>query len=207
MPRGVDRIARKAELVSAAAGAFATRGVANTAVSDIVRAAGVAQGTFYLYFDSKDDVVLAVVDRLVDQMVTGIETAAEERDAPAVDRMLGLGDMLSSFEQDPGAAELVDILHHPDNRALHDRLAEHLLPRLIPLVESIVEQGVAEGVFCVPDTRTAAWFVLGGLQSAELSGTPAAEMPAALAAATQLALRALGHSGASVDTAASEARA
>jgi AcrR family transcriptional regulator len=192
-PRIVDRTARRAELASAAAGAFAERGVANTAVSDIVRAAGVAQGTFYLYFDSKDDVVLAVVERMVDQMVAGIEAAAHAPDASAVERMLGLGDMLSSFERDPGATELVDILHRPDNRALHDRLAEHLLPRLIPLVESIVEQGVAEGAFHVPNTRAAAWFVLGGMQSAELMGTPAAEMPAALAASTQLALRALGY--------------
>jgi hypothetical protein len=64
----------------------------------------------------------------------------------------------------------------------------------MPLVEAIVEQGVVEGAFHVPDTRAAAWFVLGGLQSAELAGTPATEMPAALAAATQLALRALGYS-------------
>jgi AcrR family transcriptional regulator len=191
-PRIVDRAARRAELASAAAGVFAEHGVANTAVSDIVKAAGVAQGTFYLYFDSKDDVVLAVVERMVDQMVAGIEAAACAPDDSAVERMLSLGDMLSSFERDPGATELVDILHHRDNRALHDRLAQHLLPRLIPLVESIVEQGVSEGTFHVPDTHAAAWFVLGGLQSTELMGTPAAEMPAALAASTQLALRALG---------------
>jgi AcrR family transcriptional regulator len=193
-PRIVDRTARRAELTSAAASVFAERGVANTAVSDIVKAAGVAQGTFYLYFDSKDEAVVAVVEQMVAQMVAGIEAAAHSPKASAVERMLGLGDMLSTFEKDPGAAELVDILHHPDNRALHDRLAELLTPRLVPLVESIVEQGVAEGAFDVPDTHSAAWFVLGGLQGIELMGTPAAEMPAALASATQLALRALGYS-------------
>ena len=196
-PRTVDRTARRAELVSAASSVFARNGVANTAVSDIVKEAGVAQGTFYLYFESKDDVVMGVVERMVDQIVAGIEAVASATDASAVERMLGLGDMLSSFERDPGAVELVDILHHPDNRALHDRLAELLLPRLLtPLVESIVEQGVAEGVFHVPDTHAAAWFVLGGLHATELSGASAAEMPAALAAATQLALRALGCSAA-----------
>ena len=188
-----DRTTRRAELASAAATVFADRGVGNTAVSDIVKAAGVAQGTFYLYFDSKDDVVLAVVEQMVDQMVETIERAATSPDSTAVERLLGLGDLLSSFERDPGANELVDLLHHPQNRALHDRLAEHLVPRLLPLVEGIVAQGVAEGSFDVPDTRTAAWFVLGGLHGAELAGTPAAEMPAALAASTALALRALGY--------------
>jgi len=192
-PRIVDRSVRRAELASAAASVFAQRGVANTAVSDIVKAAGVAQGTFYLYFESKDDVILAVVERMVEEMFAGIETAADAPESSAVERMRDLSDLLASIERAPGATELVDILHHPDNRALHDRMAEHLMPRFIPLVESIVEQGVAEGTFDVPDTHAAAWFVLGGLQSVELMDTPAAEMPAALAAATHLALRTLGY--------------
>jgi AcrR family transcriptional regulator len=192
-PRTVDRSARRAELVSAASAVFAKNGVANTAVSDIVKAAGVAQGTFYLYFESKDDVILAVVERMVEEMSAGIETAGHAPDSSAVERMRGLSDLLGSFESAPGATELVDILHHPDNRALHDRMAEHLMPRLVPLVESIVEQGVAEGTFDVPDTHAAAWFVLAGLRSVELMDTPAAEMPASLAAATDLALRTLGY--------------
>ena len=69
MPRVVDREARRAALVSVAAAVFAQRGVANTAVSDIVKAAGVAQGTFSLYFDAKEDAVLAVVARVADAIV------------------------------------------------------------------------------------------------------------------------------------------
>ena len=196
MVRTADRESRRAEIGAAAAAAIAERGVAHTPVSAVVKAAGVAQGTFYLYFDSKDDVVLAVVERMIDRMVAAIEKAAHTPGETAVERMLGLGDVLSAFEADPGANELVDLLHHPDNRALHDRLAEGLTPRLLPLVESIVEQGVVEGSFDVPDIRAAAWFVLGGMQGAELAGTAAADMPAALKAGTELALRALGYVGA-----------
>ena len=196
MPRTVDRTARRADLASAAAAVFAERGVANTAVSDIVKAAGVAQGTFYLYFDSKGDVVLAVVEQIGAEMLVAMEGAVSASGSTAVEKLLGLRDVLIRFDEDPTSVALADFLHHPDNRTLHDRLAEHLTPRLIPLVESIISQGVSEGVFDVPDTRAAAWFVLGGLQSVELSGTPSAQMPAAIAAVTALALRALGHTGA-----------
>jgi TetR/AcrR family fatty acid metabolism transcriptional regulator len=189
----MDPATRRAELASAAAACFAERGVANTTVSDIVKAAGVAQGTFYLYFDTKDDVVLAVVDQIGAQMVTEIEAAVGAAGATALDKFLGLRDVLISFDGDDAAIALVDFIHRPENRPLHDRLAEHLVPALMPLVESIVSQGVAEGVFDVPDTRAAAWFVMSGLQSVELAGTPAAEMPAAIESATQLALRALGY--------------
>jgi len=195
MPRIVDRTARRAEIASAAARVFSERGVANTAVSDIVKAAGIAQGTFYLYFETKDEVILAVVDEMASQMITAIEAAVETAGATAVEKFLGLRDVFTSFDTDPTALELAGFMHLPENRPLHDRMAEHFVPALIPLMESIVRQGVAEGVFNVRDPRAAAWFVLGGLQSAELSGTPAAEMPNAIKAVTGFALRALGYTG------------
>jgi len=194
MPRVVDREARRAELVSAAAAAFAQRGVANTAVSDIVKAAGVAQGTFYLYFDSKDDAIIAVVERVADAIVEN--TAARIAAASsAVDRLLALPGVLSEVGAEPEAAGLVDLMHRSENRILHDRLAEDMTRRLVPLLEAIVDEGVAEGVFSVGDSRAAAWFVLAGLQSVELAGTGIDEMPAALEKATEFALRALGHQG------------
>ena len=195
MARTMDRIARRAEIVSAATAAFAEQGIANTAVSDIVKAAGVAQGTFYLYFKSKDDVVVAVAERIGDVMVDGIERVIAVPDRSAVDKFFALLDQLSDSTSDPGASELIEIMHGDGNHAVHDHLAEQLTPRLVSIIEHIIDQGLAEGVFAVPDTRVAAWFVLGGLQSAELSGVPLNEMPAALTAATALALRALGYTG------------
>jgi AcrR family transcriptional regulator len=195
MARTLDREARRAEIVSAATAAFAERGIAHTAVSDIAKAAGVAQGTFYLYFKSKDDVVVAVAERIGDIMIDGIERVVAVPDRSAVDKFLALLDQLSDSTSDPDSSELIEIMHREGNRALHDRLAEQLTPRLVSIIERIIDQGLAEGVFAVPDTGAAAWFVLGGLQSAELSGVPLTEMPAALAAATALALRALGYIG------------
>jgi len=190
-----DRTARRAELASAAAAVFAERGVANTAVSDIVKAAGVAQGTFYLYFETKEDVVIAVVEQMADEMAAAIESAVSARDSSAVARFLALRDALVRFDADPAAVEMAEFIHRRENRALHDRLTEHLGERLAAIVEEIVAQGVEEGVFDVSDSRAAAWFVLGGLQSVELSETPVAEMPAAIEVATELALRALGYTG------------
>jgi AcrR family transcriptional regulator len=194
MPRAVDREARRAQLVSAAAAVFAQRGVANTTVTDIVTAAGVAQGTFYLYFEAKDDAVLAVVARLAGALIDSV-AARVEAGASAVDRLLILGDALSDAAAEPGATELIELMHLPENRALHDRLAEDLTPRLIPIVEAIVRKGIAEGAFRVDHPRAAAWFVLAGLRSVELAGTSIPEMPAALATATGFALRALGYDG------------
>lgn len=190
-----DRTAKRGELTAVAQRVFAERGVANTAVSDIVKAAGIAQGTFYLYFDSKDGVVHEVARRMVEELGAQIETTVAASEASAVERLLGLRDALRGFEHDPAAAEFADFLHRPENQQLHDRLTEQLATRLAVVVEEIVSQGVREGVFNVRDTHTAAWFVLSGLQSIERAETPAAEMPEAITEVTELALRALGYTG------------
>jgi len=193
MPRVVDREARRKELVSAAASVFAQRGLGAATVSDIVAAAGVAQGTFYLYFDSKDEVVLAVAERFGDHMLESIEQAVAASHDSAVAKLLALRDVLSDSAALGSSTELVDTLHDPKNSAIHDRLAEHLTPRLVAIVERIIEQGMAEATFFVPDVHAAAWFVLGGLRSVELSQVPLSDLQPALATVTTLCLRALGY--------------
>jgi AcrR family transcriptional regulator len=195
MPRTVDRKVRFEGLVSAAAQVFAQQGVAATSVSDIVKAAGVAQGTFYLYFDSKDDVVLAVVERFVDTMIAALEEAINRPATSAIEEFRALCTALGDLTALPGAADLSQFLHAPQNRAIHDRMADQLTPRLVPVVQGVIERGVAQGVFAVPDASAAAWFVIGGLQSIELVGVPLFELPSALSAATVLALRVLGCAG------------
>jgi len=59
--QAVDRDARRQQLIDAARDLFAKKGYHATTVDDITRAAGVAKGTFYLYFDEKREVYYEVV--------------------------------------------------------------------------------------------------------------------------------------------------
>jgi AcrR family transcriptional regulator len=58
--------ARRADLIAAARTIFADRGYHETTVEDITRAAGVAKGTFYLYFQEKREIFLAIIRELLD---------------------------------------------------------------------------------------------------------------------------------------------
>src|SRR5213596_602037 len=59
---------RRREIMDAAVEVFTSKGVAGATVSDITQAAGVAKGTFYLYFDSKEHVVAALRERFVAEL-------------------------------------------------------------------------------------------------------------------------------------------
>lgn len=60
--------ARRHQLLSAATAVFAQRGYRAAGISDIVATAGVARGTFYLYFASKAEVFLAIADDFYDRL-------------------------------------------------------------------------------------------------------------------------------------------
>jgi AcrR family transcriptional regulator len=186
---------RRGELICAARRVFAAKGVANSAVSDIVKEAGVAQGTFYLYFDAKSDLIDAVIEQMAGEMVDSIERSVTAANTEAVAMLLALRDAVLAVMTDPSGWELVETYHRPENRVVHDHMAERFLPRLAPLVERIVRRGLEEGVFTAGSPRVAAWFVLGGLRALELAFTDRAEIANAVIDGTDCALRALGYTG------------
>jgi AcrR family transcriptional regulator len=159
--RAADRReSRRGALVDAAFGVFMAKGLAASSVDDIVAAAGVAKGTFYLYFKTKDDAVNAVAERVVDGVVQVFETTAATPGLSPVERLLALGRSVGQVGTEPNERELIDVYHRPENRAIHDRLAERILIRVMPTVESIVSDGIGMGHFADQDPRLAAGFVL-----------------------------------------------
>ena len=65
---------RRAELLEAGRTTFITRGYFDTRVADVVELAKVSQGTFYSYFDSKDDILQTLVTHMIDEMLAQTAT-------------------------------------------------------------------------------------------------------------------------------------
>jgi len=186
---------RRAELVQAAARLFAEQGVDGTTVSDIVHAAGVAQGTFYLYFDTKDAVICAVVEALIDDMLEQIEAALLMPDRSAVEKLDAMTEALLAVNDEPYEVELMAIFHRPDNAPIHDRVTRSLGPRLMPHLAAIIEQGVRDGIFVAEDPVKSAWFILGALQGMETGFTDVDETRDAIVQLRAFVLRGLGYAG------------
>ena len=73
-------IIEKKELLSAVEQVFRENGVDRTAVSDLMKRAGAAQGTFYNYYQSKDEVFAAVLERVSEHIVTEVQRTAQRKD-------------------------------------------------------------------------------------------------------------------------------
>ena len=126
------REVRRRELLEATVHVFSEKGIASTSVDDIVRAAGVAKGTFYLYFATKDDAINAVAEWMVETVADRIQAIAADADRSPVERLLAFGASVRQVGGEPYERDLVEVVHRPDNRVLHDRVGERALSRLAP---------------------------------------------------------------------------
>jgi AcrR family transcriptional regulator len=82
---------RRAELLAAGQALFLAKGIAGTSLDDITQRAGVSKGLFYLYFASKEDLVLALREQfsrdLADRMSAAIEAVPADPPTAWADRL------------------------------------------------------------------------------------------------------------------------
>ncbi len=76
-----DETTRREPILRNASRLFSEKGYRGTTVDDIVQATGIAKGTFYIYFKSKEDLLIEVIKNLISQTVEEIERSlAGEKD-------------------------------------------------------------------------------------------------------------------------------
>lgn len=139
-----DPEVRRQEILDAAISVFAEKGYARSTVDDIRDRAGIAKGTFYYYFASKDEVMRAIVEYLVDAAVARAEAAAADRGRPVADRCLAV---IGSQRADGDQAALLDALHEPGNAEFHVLSHLRLIAGITPVLAAVVRDGVADGTF------------------------------------------------------------
>ena len=139
---------RRQEIVETAERLFREVGYGKCSVEMIIREIGVAKGTFYYYFKSKEEILGAIVERTI----AGLEEMAQAiADDPDRDALAKLALLLSGIQVSDGdGREVTELLHLPENRELHEATNVATVQRLAPVFAQIVEQGNREGVFDVP---------------------------------------------------------
>lgn len=191
---------RRAEILGVAARLFAKRGFAATTVDEIVRTADIAKGTFYYYFRTKEDVLEALVTEMVDQMARRTRAVAENAELDPIAK-LRLMFIEQRLVRDAGAS-VVDNLHLPQNRELHERNNVQTVKVLGPIMAGVVEEGRSKGMFEVDDPLATVQIILAGslflLGEGTFDWTPD-EQVARLKSLVQLSERALGATPGSFD--------
>ncbi len=134
---------RRTEILDAAQQLFTIKGVQATSIEDILKQVGIAKGTLYYHFPSKEAILRALIARTTQQIIDRAEQVAQSP-LPAVQKFLAA---LAAARVDEPDLELAEALHAPGNAEFHILSIVETVRQLTPILSGIVEEGIAEGVF------------------------------------------------------------
>ncbi|QQK74855.1 TetR/AcrR family transcriptional regulator [Salicibibacter cibarius] len=149
---------RRNEILDVAETLFTTKGYANTTINDILQMVGIAKGTFYYYFRSKEDVMDAVVIRFIDSGTEAAKMIAANANLEAPEKIFQI-----IMAQNPNASRekrMLEELHDVHNAEMHQKSLVETIRRLTPVLTDVVEQGIAEGSFTTPYPKEMVEFLL-----------------------------------------------
>ena len=157
--RSRDRSLRQARvLVDAARRLIATKGESFT-THDLVKEAGVALQTFYRYFASKDELLLAVIEDMVAEACVAFEAQAERISDP-IDRLhshiVSVVDLLATFPDGGASARFIATEHWRLSRLFPHEVAFATKP-YVDLLQSEITAATAAGVLRSVDPERDAW--------------------------------------------------
>lgn len=137
-------------------------GFEGMSVEQVTTAAGVAKGTFYHYFTSKQDLLLQLVERFGDALFAYLESEMRHVKGDAVERLRALMELSAKWklERVNSSMAFVPFLYKEENYTLRHKLYSAWLERTRPLLLDIVEQGARDGSFSVIDPESATDIVL-----------------------------------------------
>ena len=134
---------RRQKLLEIAYDLFLKKGYEETSIEDILAEAQIAKGTYYYYFQSKEQMLEEVIGMMISAET---ENAKKILDSPmsAPAKIVGIISALRPLETE---APIEQELHRPENYMLHQKAQRRLLGAIIPLLSKVVEQATDEGLF------------------------------------------------------------
>ena len=139
-----DAEERRNEILDVAERLFCTKGFDNTSTNDILTEIGIARGTLYYHFKSKEDILDAMIERLTNQMVEKASVIALDESIPVLERLTGT--MLSLNVDNELGHMVMEQVHRPQNALMHQKLELMLLGRVNRLITRITEDGIRQGI-------------------------------------------------------------
>lgn len=133
-------------IIDAAVRVIAENGYHSAQVSKIAREANVADGTIYLYFENKDDVLISLFREKMGLFVSETEKALDKIDSP-IEQLLELIRLhFKNLEQDYKLAVVTQIELRQSNPELRKRI-NAVLKNYLDVIDRVIDGGIKQGVF------------------------------------------------------------
>lgn len=152
---------RREEIIAAARELFQSKDYEKTTMRDVMEKLGIAKGTIYHYFSSKEELLEAVVEHIVEEDIAYKQALLLETPGNALDKLRALTTASSAAESH---GEILEHLHRPGNMGMHTRQLAVTLARQASIYGDLMQQGCDEGIFQTEHPLECAEIILAGVQ-------------------------------------------
>ena len=134
---------RKKELLKIAYRMFIEKGYDNTSVDEIIAEAGIAKGTYYYHFPSKEATLEAVIDMMIAEEAERAK-AVISAPIPVLQKIVAVIMTMRPQQEESGIA---NTLERRENIVMHEKVNSRLLEVTAPILTEVVKEGVSQGIF------------------------------------------------------------
>jgi AcrR family transcriptional regulator len=156
---------RRRSVLDTALRVFSEKGYHQTRISDIIEAAGIARGTFYLYFDSKNAIFHELLDLLLERIRANVVGVDLSEGAPPLREqfLVSVRRVLSAFHQSPALTKFVLRAAVGIDEEV-DRKLESFYQQLHAWLRESLGNGQEMGLLRELDTDHVAWLMIGSVK-------------------------------------------
>lgn len=141
---------RKNEILDAAGTLFAQKGFDGTSTADILEKVGIARGTLYYHFKSKEDIMDALIQRTTSQLLGTAKEIASDKDVPVMERIIAVVLSLNISSGNATGKAMLEHIHSPQNALMHEKIRDSMIGGVTPILTEIIKEGIDQGLCSTP---------------------------------------------------------
>lgn len=139
---------RRNEILDAADELFRQKGFDGTSTDEILKKVGIARGTLYYHFKSKEDIMNALIERYTVLLLEAAQAVASDTSIPVHERIIRAVMALNISSVD--GQEVMEHIHKPQNALMHQKIQKVIINRVPSILADIIREGIDQGLFHTP---------------------------------------------------------
>lgn len=139
---------RRNEILDAADELFGAKGFDGTSTNDILSKVGIARGTLYYHFKSKEDIMDALIDRYNTQLLTAARKIAQDKGIPVRERLVR--SIMALKLNSTSGREITQQMHRNQNALMHQKVQKIVIRGVTPILSDLIREGIEDKIFSTP---------------------------------------------------------
>ncbi|GIQ71371.1 TetR/AcrR family transcriptional regulator [Xylanibacillus composti] len=139
---------RRNEILDAADELFGQKGFDGTSTNDILDKVGIARGTLYHHFKSKEDIMDALIERYSVRLLSAGRRIAADKTIPVIERIIRV--VMALNLSGGSSEEIMEHIHKPQNALMHQKIQRVMVGGVTPILAELIREGIEQGLFSTP---------------------------------------------------------